>query len=882
MTQSKTKFALDLSNEGVSLWHRADDASWELLGNVDIDDPDFSGKITALKNSAAQKDDLIAQIRIPRSEVFISSLEMNGVVGSAATTKIKAFLTHKTPYYADELVFDLVNTEQDSTAYVCAVTKKTLAEAETFINAQGFRAAFYTTKCDADEFPRAPRFLDTTTPVPAPAVKTPEPAPQAPASIPKEMPPKSDVAPKQDAAKEPPQDSVAKTDAAPTTKIQIPPAPPTVPKPDIVPTPDVALKEDSPKEPPQKTVVKPDEAPTTKIQIPPAPPVSPPKPPVPETPKKADTPDKPSVADKAEDKTTDSKTPTSVSGATPTSTPPSAAFSSIRNKDLIAPVRHGSKDSSPKTPPVIPAPRISIELPKNTAQAAQTNAFNMPQGRAQTFDYKEIFSPRLLMALFALLLVAGVYFSYGYIFDGKDEIAKLEATPETQVQTASVPTDLTPPTDNAAETTALNSLAKAQPTPTTLPSIAPLATPPVADAAPSFSSTPLVTAPPVASPTTPPVAPPVIVADVPKPAVQSPPAQDQVAVAPTVTTPALPQAPSLTQDPVTPAVLTQEPEPVAPLEVTPSTKGTLSPDGIMLYAGSPKIIPPLRKSDVQEIIAQTPDLTAEIKPEVRTEDLSEQAALTPTDQPATDAQETAVIQAAPEPAQPDLLALADPSLANIRPKLRPSNLAIITAPKPTLLDRADPALAGVKPRVRPKNLKIIKPEPKVDSAAINSAIEQAAQEAAEADKAKRETARKSVVDYSPSRTTKRPKTRPRNFASKVSRSKKAAVASVKTEEKQTAALTPRSARGTAKASAPTAANVQKQATERSTFSKKRLSLVGVYGKASNRRALVRLPSGRYVKVKTGQRVSGWKVSAIGENSVRMRKGSRDQVLRMPR
>ncbi|PCH93510.1 MAG: hypothetical protein COB84_09175, partial [Rhodobacteraceae bacterium] len=198
MTQSKTKFALDLSNEGVSLWHREEDASWELLGRVDIDDPDFSGKITALKNSTAQKGDLIAQIRIPRSEVFISSLEMNGVVGAAATTKIKTFLTHKTPYFADELVFDLVNTEQDNTAYVCAVTKKTLAEAETFIKAQGFSAAFYTTKCDTNEFPRAPRFLDTTTPAPALVVNAPEPAPKAPPSIPKEMPPKPDAAPKQD------------------------------------------------------------------------------------------------------------------------------------------------------------------------------------------------------------------------------------------------------------------------------------------------------------------------------------------------------------------------------------------------------------------------------------------------------------------------------------------------------------------------------------------------------------------------------------------------------------------------------------------------------------------------------------------------------------
>lgn len=71
------------------------------------------------------------------------------------------------------------------------------------------------------------------------------------------------------------------------------------------------------------------------------------------------------------------------------------------------------------------------------------------------------------------------------------------------------------------------------------------------------------------------------------------------------------------------------------------------------------------------------------------------------------------------------------------------------------------------------------------------------------------------------------------------------------------------------------------ATESARIPKHSLSLIGIFGTSSARRALLRLPSGRYIKVKQGDDVSGWKVSAIGESSVRIKKGSRDEVLRMP-
>ena len=53
------------------------------------------------------------------------------------------------------------------------------------------------------------------------------------------------------------------------------------------------------------------------------------------------------------------------------------------------------------------------------------------------------------------------------------------------------------------------------------------------------------------------------------------------------------------------------------------------------------------------------------------------------------------------------------------------------------------------------------------------------------------------------------------------------------------------------------------------------------GKSTTGRALVRLPQGRYVQISRGDRVSGWTVSAVSEDAVRIQKGSRNMVLRLP-
>ncbi|MEX0364908.1 MAG: hypothetical protein AB3N22_02485 [Ruegeria sp.] len=84
-----------------------------------------------------------------------------------------------------------------------------------------------------------------------------------------------------------------------------------------------------------------------------------------------------------------------------------------------------------------------------------------------------------------------------------------------------------------------------------------------------------------------------------------------------------------------------------------------------------------------------------------------------------------------------------------------------------------------------------------------------------------------------------------------------------------------------KPKAPSSASVARQATLDNAINLRRINLIGVYGTPANRRALIRLPSGRYKKVKVGDRVDGGRVVAIGDSELRYQKGKRNLTLKMP-
>jgi hypothetical protein len=114
--------------------------------------------------------------------------------------------------------------------------------------------------------------------------------------------------------------------------------------------------------------------------------------------------------------------------------------------------------------------------------------------------------------------------------------------------------------------------------------------------------------------------------------------------------------------------------------------------------------------------------------------------------------------------------------------------------------------------------------------------------------------------------------RPRNMAAIVDRAEKAP------QPVQTAAVAPR----TVTPSIPSGASVSRAATVNNAINLNKINLIGVFGTPSNRRALVRLPNGRYQKVKIGDRLDGGRVATISESELRYTKSGRNVTLKMPR
>jgi hypothetical protein len=122
-----------------------------------------------------------------------------------------------------------------------------------------------------------------------------------------------------------------------------------------------------------------------------------------------------------------------------------------------------------------------------------------------------------------------------------------------------------------------------------------------------------------------------------------------------------------------------------------------------------------------------------------------------------------------------------------------------------------------------------------------------------------------------------PVTRPRNIAAIVKRAEKQR-ATADPAPVRTAAVAPR----TVQPSGSIAGAVARNATVKNAINLSKVSLIGVYGTPSNRRALVRLPSGKYQKVKAGDRLDGGRVQRIDEGALRYSKGGRNITLKMPR
>lgn len=185
------------------------------------------------------------------------------------------------------------------------------------------------------------------------------------------------------------------------------------------------------------------------------------------------------------------------------------------------------------------------------------------------------------------------------------------------------------------------------------------------------------------------------------------------------------------------------------------------------------------------------------------------------------------------------------ALQAFRPRGRPDGL-VEDNERAQLAGRTLAELAALRPAARPETLKA--EEEEAQPAATQFAVAQSAA----------------------------PVTRPRNFAQIVERAR-TTQQTRQPEVTQVASVAPRAVQPRI----PSTANVARQATVSNAINLRRINLIGVYGKPSSRRALVRLANGRYQKVQVGDRLDGGRVAAIGESELRYSKNGRNVVLDMP-
>lgn len=182
----KPQFALKFTDTSIMLLHRAA-GNWAEVGETPIDTPDLAAAMAKLRDAALKlaPDGFTSELIIPDSQILYTEITPTGAPDADRSGIIAQALARQTPYRADEIAFDWL--ESEDSIKVAAVARLTLQEAEDFARQHGFNPARFTAAPDQATFAKAPQFgltLGTEALVPdgkftdEVEVSTPDPAPQ--------------------------------------------------------------------------------------------------------------------------------------------------------------------------------------------------------------------------------------------------------------------------------------------------------------------------------------------------------------------------------------------------------------------------------------------------------------------------------------------------------------------------------------------------------------------------------------------------------------------------------------------------------------------------------------------------------------------------------
>ncbi|MEP4037496.1 hypothetical protein [Pseudophaeobacter sp.] len=872
----KPGFALSLSAEGIVLLHRAA-GGWRNVGTVALDSADLAGDLAALKAKGDALDPSgLCKLIIPNDQIRYLTIE-TGISDLESRHRLaRAALEGATPYAVSDLAFDL--SEDGSQTHIAAVAHETLAEAESFALENGFTPASFVATPGETGFLGEPFFGPTSSlgdaevtpdgiavvdigPAPVPVAEPTPPAaadatPIAPTKTPSARSDKAQPAqslPKAPADLEPGSDQPAQDDstaedngpiagfssrrrkaptAAPTSQKASAPGPATAGSAKASP-PQVSAAPSAVSSDPAPGAAKPVPSPAAKTKA--AAPVA--KPVGSATPAEAGT-AKPTRAGSL-----------GASGAKPPASPKPAGPSSGSTANVppapVPPPVSAPASSPASARPKGPAPSGAAVQAADSLNAGLEDRLASAKGKPRFLGL--ILTAVLLLvmaaiAAFALFTEGGVFFSSERppLQETLDD-PLVEPTEQTTEGTEDTPVNLDQPTATPSDPTTVVKVPLAE-VETEPDSIAPqvsalpgqpdpgvvelsnLAQPSETDQPDTDSQLDASTGQPVLD---------ALEGSAP----EQDPAEALSEAALYAATGIWQQVPQIAE---APALVSLDDIYIASID-----NSDLSQDAVAL-PGSPQLnsdpapdalsSPAAAGSDFEldhrGLVTATPEGT--LNPDGVMVYLG-RPSITPPPTPA---------RATPEDAADEAENARLASLSRKRPRPRPSDL-LEQAERALLggLSRAE--LARVRPRARPASLKTEEQESQPVS---NLAIA----------------------------TSTTPRARPANFANLVDRATRqratapasaAAVASVPTPS-----VTP---------SIPSSASVARQATVKNAINLRRINLIGVSGKPSNRQALVLMPSGRTRQVRIGDRLDGGTVVAISDTQLQYQKRGTNTTLKLP-
>ena len=156
----KPAFALNLSPDGISLLHRTS-RGWLLVGAVALDDPDMPAALGYLRKTALglAPRGFATKLILPASQILYTAIEAPGPDAANRRRQIARALEGRTPYAAEDLVFDWSGT--GTRVNVAVVARETLEEAEAFAQEHRFNPVSFVAMPEDGTFAGEPFFGQT-------------------------------------------------------------------------------------------------------------------------------------------------------------------------------------------------------------------------------------------------------------------------------------------------------------------------------------------------------------------------------------------------------------------------------------------------------------------------------------------------------------------------------------------------------------------------------------------------------------------------------------------------------------------------------------------------------------------------------------------------